>query len=402
MRIGIVATELSPFIESTLKSADIASLASAFTSLGHDVFAIIPMTANIDVNAHSLARRLTPISFEMNDQSIRCARYDGRTPSGINVHLLEVEGFPYDTTTQSTEAFCRAAACFLCSLSDPFDWCFSWDEETSLLPSLFRELAPASSKTAHMLIVSSLEDSSTTMTKGFAAADCAIIYGRDCETGAISKANKPLADMISQGRAVTVSRPGPTGKPLTLNEKASAKATFQMQSHLPVRDDVPLVLFTETNDKTFPDTLKSFLTEDVQAVCRRTGTTLTSLAERYPDRLAIVPETEAWEKMLEPVDACLAVDDVHLALQALSNSTVPITDLSSAAGIVDLEPTRDSGSGILVESRSTQSMVTGLKRFVSAYRTGSAFKALAARLPGYVTTWPTAARQYLDLMAEVK
>ncbi len=398
MRIGIVATELSPFIESTPRSADIASLASAFTSLGHDVFAIIPMTTSIDANAHSLARRLTPFSFEMDGQSIRCGRYDGRTSSGINVHLLEIEGFPYDTSTQDAEAFYRAATSFLCSLSDPIDWCFSWDEKSTLLPSLFREIAPASSATAHMLIVSSLEDNSAAMAKGFAAADCAIIYGEDQVTGAVSKENKPLADMISKGHAVTVSRPSPAGKPLSPGEKASAKATFQMQSNLPVRDDVPLVLFTET-DK---DTLKSFLTEDVQAVCARADTGLTSLAERYPDRLAVVPDTGTWEEMLEPVDACLAGDNTHLALQALCRGTVPIISLGSAAGIVDLEPSCGSGSGILVENGSTPSMVAGLKRFVSAYKTGSAFKALIARLPGYVTTWPTAARQYLDLMAEIK
>ena len=91
MRIGIVATELSPFIESTPRSADIASLASAFTSLGHDVFAIIPVGQQTKLaDVHTVLRLCgTRTEDKRSNKNKNSHRFHKHLPKAFTVIIFQ-------------------------------------------------------------------------------------------------------------------------------------------------------------------------------------------------------------------------------------------------------------------------------------------------------------------------
>ncbi|MCP4606976.1 MAG: hypothetical protein GY847_41770 [Proteobacteria bacterium] len=402
MHIGIVATELVPFIEETPGSVDVASLASAFISLEHEVCVVIPLTPSVDLNAHSLARRLTPIPMEMDDKSYNCIRYDGRTSSGVTVHFLEIEGLAFESgEPKRIEEFNRAAAAFLGTFTEPIDLCISYDSEAWLVPSLVRETASQKDSTVHMLITPSLDNDTITFEKA-TAADRIVVFDQTSIDEAVSNGIEPLAGMISQDRVIGLQRPVDRCEPLTWEKKSSLKAAFQLGSELPVRSDVPLILFAETENPSFAEVLKSLLRQDVQAICRARRSELSELRERYPDRLALIRDDGPLEKILAPADACVVGRDTRLAALALCLGTVPIAGPGSDTGIVDLEPSCQSGSGIVIEELSASALQSGLNRFTSAFGNNHGFRSLVTRLPQYTVTWRDAARHYLQLAEEVR
>jgi hypothetical protein len=404
MHIAIVAKELPPYVENTMRGAEIATLAEEFISRGHSVCAIIPFPLGRDLYAHSLARRLNPISFERNSEKKRCIRYDGRTSSGVAVHLLEIEGLCADTENDvweaaDTEAFCAAACALLSSLGQAFDWCLSFDSEASLVPAISKS-SDSGNQMDHMLVVTTLKGDLAALAKGLLRSDQVVIANREAAFLAESRKIEPLANMIADGSASTFSRPCGSFKPLGLDQKASLKAAFQFKTGLPIRDDAPLVLFAEPDVPPFFETLKSFLKGNVQVAAFSAGGGLKDLTGLYRDRLAVVEAPGSLDDALGPMDACVVGSNVGLVEKALLWSVVPVVGSESGFGLVDLEPSCESGSGIVVDELTEPLLVQGLNRLAAAYSYRSAFKSLAARLPGYVATWAKVADHYLQIMED--
>ncbi len=401
MKIAIIATELSPFSDQTTNATEAACLAGAFLSLGHDVRVIIPLPNDIDLNVHALARRLTRITFQIGGVEHSCARYDGRTSSGVTVHLLEIaEGSSVSDQAPDQEAFCHASTAFLRSLNEPIDWCFSWGHETSLVASLAAESTTSTARMSHFLFLPSIKDSDP-MPEVVSAADRVVVFDGNVLERAVQLQNEQLIESLASGRITALARPITCGEPRTFSDKVSAKAAFQLRNDLPVRTDVPLVLFMDIENDTNDHALRSFIRGDVQAVCPKGDVDLTKLAERYPDRLSLIP-FDSYDDALLAADACVLGKRSHLAMNALSNGTVPIVRAAGAGGIVDLEPSCESGSAIVVDDSSEKSLEEGLGRFVSAFRNGPVYRSLVTRLPGYVVSWSDAAQHYLQLMEEAK
>lgn len=91
-----VVTELSPFAK-VGGLADVAlSLSKQQKLLGHRVTLVIPRYPALERAGLMLARRLTPLSFELGGVACTAAVYDGKLATGVELVALDVEGFDRD------------------------------------------------------------------------------------------------------------------------------------------------------------------------------------------------------------------------------------------------------------------------------------------------------------------
>jgi hypothetical protein len=178
------------------------------------------------------------------------------------------------------------------------------------------------------------------------------------------------------------------------SDKASAKAALQASVGLPVRVDLPLVLFAEPPGPRALEALSVFLRGDVQAVVATAGAEpqIDALVERYPDRLARLPGDEVTGAALLAADGCAVTGDPSLTVRALSRGAVPVTTPDSAEGVVDLEPSLASGSALIATDDSPRALAEALARLAAAFRAGSPFADLTERLPRYAMTWQRASQ----------
>ncbi len=404
MQISIITTGFSPFWDSTTQAKERAFLADALVSLGHTVRVVVPLPKGLALDTYSLARRLNPIQSELNGNALKAIRYDGRTSSGVESHLLEIEGPAFDGQQDSShyaEAFCHLAISCLDSLSEPIDCCLSF-ESALLFPMCAKKNPLGLSKTIQMLVVDTLEIDPAMLAQGVEAADRIIIAGRNLAEEACTKGIGPLEQRLAQGSAFTLQKPCQPGDSVSSKDKATAKTTFQADSTLEVRSDVPLVLFTNSQDAPFDETLKHFLEGDVQAVCAGSSDELKNLAEQYPDRLCLAPSSESLQPLLAAADGCVVGQDPDMTAMALSNGTVPIAGPGASSELVDLEPSCESGSGIIVADLTTKALAEGLGRFLAAFHQGPDFLSLTKRLPEYVPSWSKTAQHYIQLIDELK
>ncbi len=93
MEILHVVTELSPFAK-VGGLADVAlSLSKQQKLLGHRVTLVIPHYPLLERAGLMLARRLTPLSFELGGVEQTAAVYDGKLATGVELVALGVDGF---------------------------------------------------------------------------------------------------------------------------------------------------------------------------------------------------------------------------------------------------------------------------------------------------------------------
>lgn len=386
MRIVMVAAEISPFADDAGLGHEVAELSASLAARGHQLHAIAPLPPHIDAEAHSLAKRLRPIQISLGDRDWSFSRFDGRTPAGVEVHLLG--GADARDGYRFWDAFCTAAVEVLDSLGRADTWCASWNAECAAIPIRDREISDA--PLSHLFIVRQLDElEQDRILQALAAADRVLIAGHVTAEQCRSTGLKLLDRMARKGHLCSVSLPVTGGGRVHRNDKASAKAALQASTGLPVRLDLPLVLFAEPPEPEMIEALSVFLRGDVQAVVAAGGGAeqIDALIERYPDRLARLGDGKVTAAALLAADGCAVAGDPSLTVRALSRGAVPVTTPGSAEGVVDLEPSLESGSGLIATDHSPRAMSEALTRLAAAFRTGAPFVDLTERLPRYAMTW---------------
>ncbi|MDJ0762425.1 MAG: glycogen/starch synthase [Myxococcota bacterium] len=406
MHIAIVTGELSPFIDTASGGHYVASLADAFVSLGHAVSTVIPFPSNADLSAYSFARRLSPIAVNIADDRVNVIRHDGRTPTGVAVHLLEIDGHLFSAddrpwTPYEVEVFCRAAVHLLGDLSEIPDACLSIDASAAHMPLLGLE-TDTFKKTAHIPVLYACSEDFSWISAIQEATHRIAIADPAVAVRAAADKKAPLYDMIASGNAIALKMP--LHHPLTVEntDKASAKIAYQMSRGLPVRSDVPLIVFPKCDGPPLDAALQGVLRKDVQVIAPQGGTDIEALAERYGDRLLLVQASEIRNGSLRAADACVVGDDGELCRLALACGTLPIADTFAGAELVDLDPACESGSGIILDPFSEQGLSAAFSRLRTAFSRKKAFERVLARLPGFVATWPQIAGHYLALLDEAR
>jgi starch synthase len=92
MDILFVATELAPYARVGGLADFIAALSKTLRHLGHNVTLALPRFPHFEKAGLLVARRLTPLPFQLGDDSFEATVYDGRLPSGVDITLLDVPG----------------------------------------------------------------------------------------------------------------------------------------------------------------------------------------------------------------------------------------------------------------------------------------------------------------------
>ncbi len=399
MQIAIISAEFLNSAPKSRASADVELLANALVALDHEVRVISPLPAGMDINAHSLARRLSPIEIDVGGHQISCFRYDGRTSEGVSVNFIELEqsSEQLDSPSVST-VLVHGALEIIRSLSEKPDWGISWGTPAATFPSLCRADGTVGAL-RHLLVLTAFDGRHDEVATGVAAAD-RVVVRRHLAAQAAADQFEPLVEALSDGRAIPVDNPVPGRLEVDPPSKASAKTTLQHRLGLPVDGQVPLVLFQHPLTDTSREALLAALGQNVQLVLCSPTEGLDEVAGRYPDRLGIVPDDVALQDVLFAVDAAVAGEDESLAHEVMSCGAVPIVAVPQrATTLVELDPALRSGSSIVIGDLSPRSLIGGLGRLQAAVQSGPRFLELTARLPRYVVTWEDAAEHYLQLMS---
>jgi hypothetical protein len=404
MKIAVVSMEFPSGPDTKGPGADVAALAKGLVSLDHEVRAITLLPSKTDPNTSSLARRLTPIEVSVGRKKTKCVRYDGRTSHGIETHLLEMQSDLFDGNTAGytkthAEMFSKGAAELLKSLHTKPDWTICWDGAAALVPALCKQAPDLAGCTRHLLNIATLDGDPEMLGKGINASD-QVMGLQPAAAQALKDPSSPLSSMIADGRAVALPRPVDTRCTASPTQKSSAKTACQTSLGLPVKQDVLLVLFSDPDADAHHRALDLFLRGDVQAIAFDDTGRLKELAARYPDRLGLIPDDTPADQVLCAVDGCVVGNQRGLPTKSLALGSVPIVALDWASGLVDLEPSLQSGSSIIIDGLNADALTHGLGRLSAAFKAGSEFQALLTRLPGFVLTWEEAAKRYEQLLTE--
>ena len=395
MHINIIAYEFAPFIEKSALAKDIVHLAQEATKADHTVSVFVPFELGIDLDTHAIARRLMPVKVPLPEGQMSCHRYDSRTADGVNVYLLDIDGASEkpDGAPQST-LFFAAVGAVMGTFTESPDGCIAVGTETAGFAAVLDE----NPSFRHLPVISVLshldEKTDPAVVDALTSADRIILNHGRLHLATLAERLHPLKEMLSQGHIQWMSTPAlsPRGE----FDKPSAKAAFQMASGLPVREDLPLVLFCGGTSTC----VQGFLAKDVQAVIPTHLDPDGSLTSRYGDRL-VIRDGRLPEDVLQAADGVVAGADLEILASSLTHKAIPIVTQEIAETAVDLEASLNSGSAIVVADLSTANLAVGLERLLSAFHQAGAFQNLLARLPGYASTWTKVTRQFEQLITEI-
>lgn len=93
MDILFVATELAPYAKAGALADVIAGLTKALRQHGHNVMIVLPRYPHFERAGLLMARRLTPLTFDLAGERYTTTVYDGRLPTGADITLLDLPGF---------------------------------------------------------------------------------------------------------------------------------------------------------------------------------------------------------------------------------------------------------------------------------------------------------------------
>jgi hypothetical protein len=379
MHIIFITSELLPYVEKTALAKDLVSFARSLKALGHQVSAVIPSIKDVNLSAHSLARRLSGVSVSVDEESFTAARYDGRTSDGVTTFFLDVPNLGSSKDSPTSAAAAASAASLVASLAEAPDVCISFG--VGLCG--FSAAARRHPSLATTVLLANLFD----------AKDDEYLSAKDADRVVVPRRGLLFEDADTALRAAVIPD---AVEQAEVNDKPSRKTAFQMKTMLKVRSDVPLVLFCDFA----VDALADYLASDVQALVFDDRADCLLLKERYLDRLRVISKADL-SAALEASDGCVVCDEKHLVSDCLTRGTIPIVSSSLKDEVVDLESNLASGTGIAVSSRDAAQLTLGLSRFVALFHTRQAFGDLVSRLPSYAMTWQRVAAYTLGLIEEV-
>jgi starch synthase len=171
MEILFVTTELAPFVKVGGLADVSAALPKALRLLGHDVTIVLPRYPALESGGLLVARRLTPLKFELGDRTFEVTVFDGRLASQVDLVLVDVPGMfdragvygengeDYADNALRFAVLSRAAAEVAkqrALAGKPFDVVHTNDWPTSLVASYLRALSaqtPALAATRSVLTI---------------------------------------------------------------------------------------------------------------------------------------------------------------------------------------------------------------------------------------------------------
>ena len=448
MNIVLIAPEMEPFAGHGPVAQVTGALPKALRSLDHEVTVVLPLFQGIEPARHSLARRLTKLTFEVGGKEYACEQWSGRTISGVEVIFVGHETLFHSVSSleEGDEAsvalrggvFARAVAALL-NKNEP-----SWEVVHAHGWLGAAALAAASDAGVGLPAVLTIHDPRSTGpsfddgifagvgNEGVVAAGvrcaAAVTVGAPSVTDAArdalgdalgSREIRGIAHGVDEAIWNPLTDPELPARfdPIDLRGKARCKGEVQRALDLPRRADVPLLVAVGSEPEAWRRLVKvapRVMRNDVQVLALEPPDSeglrdaLLELQDRWPDRFQV-----RWGKG-KTLDhraragadlALLATDhapDAADAMVAQRYGVVPVGPRTGALAdaIVDADANLESGSGFLFEAKDEEELLGAVRRAIGAFgRDG--FADLRRRVMRIDSSWERSARLHASLYESV-
>jgi starch synthase len=150
MDVLMACAEVAPIVKVGALGDAVAALAKTLSRLDHKVTAVIPRYPAIEEAGHMLARRLTPLRFDVAGETVEATIFDGRLAPGVDLVVLDLPGALDEPGVYGTPQDAKRFGYFaraVCELvkkraaeGSPFDVVHAHDWSTALVPFLLAKL----------------------------------------------------------------------------------------------------------------------------------------------------------------------------------------------------------------------------------------------------------------------
>ena len=454
MRVLFIAPQA---FTSSKDARDVNTLAKVLRRADHTVDLVSPLYGLIDTAKHALARRLTKLEFDLGGRSWSCEIYTGRNPDGVGLTFIgneevllsadSLEGEEAQLDASRVGVFASAAVELIRDHQKDYDIVHAHGWAGAVAVARLRAELP------DLPTVLTVYDAS--QQGRFDARDSEWLglgdEARDGEGVNALKAGLLTADRVttlSPNYAHRLQRPdGGEGlseifreihdklagvrhgidpalwnpatdrhlparfDPFDIDGKEKCKAELQREHSLPVRSDVPL--FGALGDvngegmrllaKIGPELLRN----DVQLVVQLDGdgelvAIYEELWDQWPDRVQIkTGRDEAFQHLLIGASDFVVVpertaptDNLQMLAQRYGALPVVYRDGGLADEVVDCEASLKTGSGLLCDDPTSESLLGALQRAAAAFANTKAFGELQSRVMRIDHSWERTMRLY--------
>ncbi len=437
MNIVLIAPEMEPFAGHGPVAQVVGALPKALRSLDNEVTVILPLLRGIEPARHSLARRLTKLTFQVGGEEYACEQWSGRTIAGVETIFIGHETLFHsvDSLEEGDDAalraavFARAAAALLAKNEPGWQVVHGhgWVGAAALAAA-----SDAGVELPSVLTVHDTRAQGPSVDAGMFAGvgnEGVLAAGARCAE-AVTVGSPSLASVVRDAlgealgsreiRGIAHGLDEAIWNPLTdpelparfdpvdLRGKAHCKAELQRTLELPARPEVPLLVAVGTEVEAWRRLVKvapRVMRNDVQVVAieppEESGLreALVEIQERWPDRFQV-----RWGKGKTLAHRARAGADLAVILTdhapdgadpmiAQRYGAVPVAPRVGAAAdvIVDADANLESGSGFLFEAKDEEELLGAIRRAIAAV-TRPGFPDLRRRVMRIDSSWERSAR----------
>jgi len=461
LRVLVVTAELWPFSRSGGLADVVVALSSALAERGAEVDVLTPRYRSIDVNAHSLARRLTPVTFTLDGAERQVVLYEGKGKGPVRVFfadhppLFDREGLygppggaPYEDNPLRFALLCRTALGLGAALARRYDVVHCHDWQAALAAAWLRDAPgprPRSVLTIHHMAELGAAgdwaprlglDRPSALEAGIAAADVVTTvsphYADEIRTpagghgldGALCARGAAVVGILD-GADYSAWDPMNDGyiaarySSEDIAPKRRCKAEVQRQLRLPVRAEVPLLgtVGRVTNAKghdLIAAALPALVERGCQVAVLGTGeaaleAALQEGAKPFANNVAVRIGTDdaLAHRIVAGSDLWLAPARFEPSglsqLYALRYGAVPV--VHAVGGLADTVEEADgaaeTGTGFRFDALDPAALVAAVERGLALYREPPKWRALQKRCMTRDFSWAATAERYFRLFAEL-
>ena len=451
MHLAFLSPAFGSVVDTDHPAAEpVAALAKALLAQGHAVRAVLPMLEGVDPLALGLARRLRPVEVRIGDREERLVVYEGRTPGGIDLTVLDHEEMLREAPTLSsgdpptralrTALFAEAALQWVQQAEQTFDVVHVHGTLGAVVARIASERDLAWLWTLYGVgehrFGPPLATSGPEVTEAELVAEALrhvprlVVPSRAFLTALRrGRMGTALATALDeQGPAVMAIEGGldeatwnPSTDPLLefhfdpvdLRGKWRGRAALQRRVGLEARDDVPLLHADVTDDavaERLAATLSTAMHNELQVVLTLAADLATPgrealerLAGRFEERVRLLSNRDArtLHRCLAAADLCLLAQpwaaEPSAALAALRYGALPLAARGTAFEdvLVDCDAALRTGTGFLYDPEEPGEPGPAIQRATAAWHRRDAFEQLQRRVMRRDVSWSRAASRYL-------
>ena len=454
LRILFIASEAFPADGSVV---DAVTLAKILRRADHAVDLVSPLYGHIDTAKHSLARRLTKLQFALGGRDWSCELYSGRNPDGVKLIfigneevLLSAESLPAEGDQLEASrigVFASGVTEFIAQNKDDYDVVHAHGWAGAAVIAKIRASMPEiptvltvydgaeqgrfdardadwiglgepANDGEHVNVLKAgllAADRVTTLSPNYAHR-----LQQEDISDALAAVFRHVGDKLSgvrHGIDPAYWNPSTDGHlparfdPFDLDGKDKCKAELQQTLTLPVRSDLPLIGAIGKTEGDGLDILAKIgadlLRNEVQLVVQIEGSgeliaVFEELWDQWPDRIQIkTGSDDDFRHLLVAASDFIVVpsreaptDNIQMHAQRYGALPIVYRKGGLADEVVDCEPSLRTGSGLLFDELTPESVLGALQRGVAGFANTKALREVQSRIMRIDHSWERTIRLY--------